>query len=283
MNEVENDAQPLTLSVSPLQPPADPRLKAVAIDIRQSLYTAHQFLLALPPYTDERDVDLWMWHAALTTLAWDISDVAITVAAESSSLRAARALNRILVEYAARVHLYLNYPHLAELHLDQAPNMLRRVMKPAAANPKNDPNLDAVKALVQSGTTKAKQPTSREMFTALVETFIGDPAERDPYIEFLEAEYALGSAYVHGSQVTFFDLADGNTVHARTRVLHRQAELMRCATAMLVLLAGLERHHKRDFGVEGHVSAVKGLGPFSRVTSVGTHDTLGLLLGIGSG
>ena len=166
--------------------------------------------------------------------------------------------------------------------MSEAANMLRRVMKAAAAGPATDPGLDQVKALVQSGMTKANQPKTREMFVALVASFIADPTKRDPYVDFLDAEYALGSGYVHGSQSSFFDLFDGSDgkLHPRTRVLHRKAEVLRCATCMLALLAGLEKRYGQDFGVGDHVAALRSLGPYDKVTSMGTHDTLMALFGI---
>ena len=120
------------------------------------------------------------------------------------------------------------------------------------------------------------------MLTAMVTTFIPDAVKREPYIEFLDAEYAMGSGYVHGSQTSFFDVFDHQDalLHPRTRVLHRKAEVLRCINSMLSLLVGIEKHYSRDIGVREHVASLRSLGPYETVTSMGTHDTLMVLLGV---
>lgn len=267
--------------VQPKQPLANPEMTALAFDVRRSLRVAFTHLINLPTLSEERDRCVWMWHTSLTTLAWDIADIAIGVVSASNSMRTARALNRMLLEYAARVHLYIADPALAEQHVAEAPNMLRRVMKPAAAVD-DDPSLEDVRSLIESGTTKANQPKTREMFVAMVGHFVADPAKRGAFVDYLDAEYALGSAYVHGSQASFFDIFDGsaNQLHPRTRALHRQAELVRCIGCMIALLAGLEQHYDRDFRATGHVAALQKFGPFGKTTSMATHDAVRLLLGV---
>jgi hypothetical protein len=277
-----NPEEPTFFTAPATQPPLDPRFGVLANAVRGSLHTATQYLIKLPPYATEQQKAVWMWHTALTTLAWDIGDIAIAAAMESSSLRGARTLNRMQLEYAARVHLYIADPALAETHMNEAVNMLRRVMKPVAAKPSTEPGIDAVKALVEAGTTKANQPKTRDMLAAMVATFIADPTKREPYVEFLDAEYAIGNGYVHGSQSSFFDIFDGKegTLHPRSRVLHRRAEVLRCTNCMLALLVGLEKQYGQEFGVSDHVAALRSLGPYDAITSMGTHDTLMALLGV---
>jgi hypothetical protein len=199
-------------------------------------------------------------------------------------MRTARALNRMLLEYAARVHLYIADPALAEQHVAEAPNMLRRVMKPVASAADDDPALEDVRTLIDSGTTKANQPKTHDMFVAMVAHFVADPVKRGAFVEYLNAEYALGSAYVHGSQASFFDIFDvgenQNQLHLRTRTLHRQAELVRCIACIIALLAGLEQHYDRNFGASGHVAALQAFGPFGKTQSMAMHDAVRLLLGI---
>lgn len=272
-----------TFLVPPVkQPPLDPAFAEVAKMVRDALYRAMQRLRLLPTQSTEQAKCVWMWHTALTTLTWDVSELALYAAIESSSLRGARSLNRQLLEYAARVHLYITQPALAEVHVGEATNMLRRVMKPAAASGAADPGLQDVRALMQSGTTKASQPKVREMIEAMVATFVTDPAKRGPFVEFLDAEYALGNGYVHGSQTSFFDLFDGNTgqLHPRTRVLYRRAEVVRGINCMIVLLAGLEKQYGWNLASREFIGALRVLGPYDEVTSIGVHDALIALLGI---
>jgi hypothetical protein len=264
------------------QPSVDGRFRTVALAARQSLHSASQYLIGLPNFPTELEKSVWMWHTSLTTLAWDVSELAISAALDSSTLRGARSTNRMLLEYAARVHLYIASPGLAREHVNESSNMLRRVMKPVAGTPADAPGVEAVKVFVESGTTKASQPRTREMMAAMVATFVADPSKREPFIDFLDAEYAMGSGYVHGSQSSFFDIFDGskNLLHPRTRVLHRKSEVLRCINCILALLVGIESHYKVNFGVQDHVAALKNLGPYEDATSMGTHDTLMLLLGI---
>lgn len=270
------------LDAPAIQPKVDVRFDIVAKGTRASLQTAMRYLIELPTFSTEKQKAVWMWHTSLTTIAWDVSDLALSASLDSASLRGARALNRMLLEYAARVHLYIVDPDLAEIHINEAANMLRRVMKPVAADDSSDPGLAEVRELMKSGSTKAKQPSTREMLAAMVATFIPDESKREPYLEFLDAEYALGNGYVHGSQSSFFDIFDAkeNLLHQRTRVLHRKAEVIRCINCMLALLVGLEKYYAKDFGVAEHLLALKGLGPYEALTSIGTHDTLMALLGI---
>lgn len=120
------------LSAPTKQAPANPDMTRLALAVQASLHAAFTYLAQLPAFPEDRDRCVWMWHSSLTTLAWDVADIAIGVASASRSMRTARALNRMLLEYAARVHLYISYPALAEQHAAEAPNMLRRVMKPVA-------------------------------------------------------------------------------------------------------------------------------------------------------
>jgi len=189
----------------------------------------------------------------------------------------------MLLEYAARVHLYIVDPPLAQVHMSEAANMLRRVMKPVAGAPLTDPGIGDIRKFVSSGTTKATQPKTDVMFDAMVSTFVKDPTKRPEFVAYLEADYAMGNAYVHGSQTAFFDIFDGGKgqLNPRTRVLHRQAEVMRCTNCMIALLGGLEIRYGQDFGAGRHVASLSALGPYDTITSMGTHDTLMKLLGIG--
>jgi hypothetical protein len=276
------DEEPTFFKAPPNQPLTNPEMTQLALNVRKSLHDAFTHLINLPTFPEDRDRCVWMWHTSLATLAWDVADIAIGVSAVSNSMRTARALNRMLLEYAARVHLYIADPALAEQHVAEAPNMLRRVMKPAAAAAEDDPALEDVRTLIESGTTKASQPRTHDMFVAMVAHFVADPAERGAFVDYLDAEYALGSAYVHGSQASFFDIFDGgeNQLHPRTRTLHRQAELVRCIACMIALLAGLEQHYKRDYGASVHVAALQTFGPFRKTQSMAMHDAVRLLLGI---
>ena len=104
--------KPEFLTASARQPPVDPQLRVITLATRNSLDTATRYLIELPTFPTEQEKSVWMWHTALATLAWDVSEVAIAVASYSRSLRAARSLNRMLLEYAARVHLYVAHPQL---------------------------------------------------------------------------------------------------------------------------------------------------------------------------
>ncbi len=245
------------------------------------MHRATSYLVQLPTRETEREKCVWFWHMVLVTLAWDVANVAIAAAFDLPSIRAARILNRSLLEYAARTHLYICSPDLAEAHVAQAENMLRRVVRPVAEWQPSDEALQAMRDLVARGDTRAQQPRGRDMFEALVANFIADPDQRPPYVDSLEGEYMLATSYVHGSQISFFDVVNGPTgqVHPRTRSLLRDAEALRCITCMLTLLAGLQIHYRTDFQVSGFVG-ISSLLRYDPATSIATHDTLRLLLGI---
>lgn len=258
-------------------------LTVAATNVRQSVHTAMGWLRRLPGAETEREKHLWLWECVLTSLAWDISEAAISLSA-FGSVRAARALNRLLLEYAARVHHYLYSPERAEADGALAENALRRAMKPTASAAAQDDRLKDLAAFVSSGSNDVSYPKVHEMLKAMLRNCELTSSDVRRYGRWLEAEYFLGSGIIHGSQIVLFDVVTGEggglDFNDRSTTFSRLDEMLRTVTNLLMLLSALQRRHRRDFGAAVHVEALNALGSSRQRTTMARHNALCSILGI---
>lgn len=227
-----------------------------------------------------------MWEVVLVTLAWDVSEAAISEAA-SGSTRVARGIARWLLEYGARAHFYLRAPDKAHADGDLSLNMLRRVMKPTvdavAELPKQQKR--TFEHFISSGSSEVPYPAVQAMIKAMLKNFNLTQSSVRKFARLLEVEYAFGSGVIHGSQIEFFEVFGQRDQvlqhHERSSVFFCEDELLRIATCLLVLLHAIELHYKVTYRV--HESAVN-LRSFVRLdtpTTITQHNSLLRLLNIG--
>jgi len=261
------------------------KLTSVAHKIIFGLESALDLLISLnSQITDEQRLSVWCWHTALTALARDISDDTLT-SCLNGSLRAARILNRSVLEYAARIHYYTSMPEEAENDTADLQAMVRRIVKPVAQSSGTDVELAFMRQFYSSGTTRAKQPLTDRMLAALVNNLTSDKEQRKLGFNFLEAEYSLATAYAHGSQAYFLDafgMDDQGTkdLNRHSRSLKRESEVLRLCSSLISILVGLELFHQMDFSAKVFSKLLAELRPYPRLTTLAQHNALLRLLGI---
>ena len=118
------------------------------------------------------------------------------------------------------------------------------------------------------------------MIKALVLNLTTDPTRSNVVIDQLDDEYALSTAFAHGSQAMFVDVFHGptNEIFPRTRSLTRVDELLRAITCLVSFLSALEITYGDDFGRADLVAALRALGPFDAMTTIARRNGLRNLL-----
>lgn len=202
---------------------------------------------------------LQTWELVLATLCWDVSGPALRLGRDDE-LRAARILNRTVIEYAFRLNYYIRNPNIAKRHFRQVDNFLRHVMK-ASATFKGDMTAAQLKEynkFISSGTHKVNKPTTAEMMEATLLNLGHFGAALDEKRHYLESEYSVGSAVTHGSQGAILDVIkknpDGSVeYHERSHHFSQFDSLFRTTMSLIVFLKALEYHHNVDMATDMHV------------------------------
>ena len=204
-----------------------------------------------------------IWELVLATLCWDVSGSALRLGRDDA-LRAARILNRSVVEYAFRLNYYIRNPEMAQRHFRQVDNFSRHVMKPSATY-KGDMTPDQLKRynnFISSGAHKFGKPTSDEMMEATLLNLGHSGAALDERRYYLESEYSIGSAITHGSQGAILDVIakqpDGSVeLHEKSHHFSQFDSLYRTTMSLIVFLKAMEYHHNADMGTDAHVRDVE--------------------------
>jgi hypothetical protein len=103
----------------------------VTNDVIANLGRQCDVLKSLDHIDDEYEQFLLTWEISLITLSREAGAAALTVGV-TSHLRAARILNRSIVEYTYRLHYYAKYPEESKRFGEQYGNFVRHVMRPWA-------------------------------------------------------------------------------------------------------------------------------------------------------
>ena len=140
-------------------------------------------------------------------------------------------------------HYYSRTPSAAVADAKSTPNLLNRVIHAQAIHGKAGPAVKFFRQLIPVGTA-AKQPRTRDMIKALVLNLTTDAARSNVVLDQLDDEYALSSAFAHGSQAMFVDVFHGptNEIFPRTRSLTRVDELLRAITCLIAFLSALRNY-----------------------------------------
>jgi len=282
MNEEPNAERAEVLAVGPQQPPPDQRLIAIAMAAWNASHAALERLRAFQDFEPDSEPHyVWIWQLALCALSWDVTEAAIGICV-AGPLRAGRPLNRSLFEYALRAHYYKAKPSAAKTDALATENLVRRTMKATVAHGGAGPAIAFFKNFFSAGTTGAIHPKTRDMIKALVVNIMGDAPQAMTYIDRLDDEYSLSTAFAHGSQVAFLDLIDGGTgqVHPRTRSLTCSDELLRATTCGLAMLAAFEVTYNQDFGRNALIEQLRAVWPFDNMTTLARQNALRQLFGL---
>lgn len=228
-----------------------------------------------PISEDEKSVKTW--HLTLGTLAYDVARSAIE-SAESSSRRVARILNRSLLEYACRAHHYHRKPSQATSDIELAENMARKVMYPTRAfkGDMSDSQFAAFRAMMNAGDTDVPFPAVHIMMKNTLRNFGLKSGKIKQLMTWLDLEYTLGSALVHGSQMSIYDVIkptgfDRNEV---TQSFTQDAELMRTTNCLILFISAVEMHDNQDFGGRLSVDELQTLIDRKAKTTIWQHDAL---------
>jgi hypothetical protein len=259
------------------------------LDTRKALLNIIQWLETLEPGNDESRGYVFLWHVALATIAWDVSEAALELGA-NGSVRAARMLNRSLVEYAFRAHRYGQSPTTAMKHGMQAAAMARQIMLPTKQirGQMSDEQHAAFQKYLEAGPSHVTFGKVRKLMSATISMLGIKQHDFDQVMRWLEVEYTLGSGLIHGSLVTVLDVfrkGVGSRAERSDRSLHfrREDELIRTSTALLVLIAAIELYQKANLGGPALVESLSET--FFREQSfitVWQHNTLLSMLGVRS-
>lgn len=267
---------------------SDQRLAVVVkigSEAEHGLGAAIDFLTTLPAPRNSDDRFRIMWPTLLAVLAADIGPAAIELG-QHGSVRAARILNRSLLEYAGRLHYYHRHWDEAVEHGKESDNLLRRIAKPLASAQGREPRLKAAKAFVEAGSTSATMLRFGEMERAMCENFDLPPSLMGQYVLWLEADYALSTFFSHGSGGALYEAFGRSEESERVGVrrsavaFHRFDEVLRSGVCMIVLLAGIEMQCGRDFGGLALRDELQALRPIGEDTTPARYNALLPLLGI---
>jgi hypothetical protein len=236
---------------------------------------------------DDQRKSVHVWHLVLTTMAYDVSEAALSLGAQGS-VRAARMLNRSLTEYAFRAHQYRCEPGQAEEDMAQAPAMARKLMLPTRNIMGHmTPDEHAkFKAYLDAGPSKVTLGRIRDLMIATLTSLAVGPKTFDEYVEWLQVEYTLGSGLLHGDMVGLLDVfrkGEENRAERGERSLHfvRQDELIRTITALILLIAAIELFNDADLGGRQMVKRLDaGFFGKQRHITVWQHNALLPLLGV---
>ncbi len=210
----------------------------------------------LPDPGDEREQFSLTWEMTILTLALDVSGSAVLLAREDQQ-RAARILNRSLMEYAYRLHHFALRPEEARRFGLQYANFVRHMLRPWGQERGNlvSEEWRSFRAFVSTGSEELGYPNVQRMMASLLANHGLRGGELRRWCRRLEAEYALGSALAHGSQGAIADVftrsQDGSEPpqhHLTSPHFTVANSLMRTTIAMWLILRALECRHKREMG-----------------------------------
>lgn len=207
---------------------------------------------------------LQTWELVLAMLCWDVSGSALRLG-RADELRAARILNRSVIEYAFRLHYYARNHAEAEKHFREVDNFMRHVSN-ASAEYKGDMSAAQLKRynkFISSGSHKFGYPRSDEMMKAtLLNLGHSGKALADNTL-YLESEYSVGSAITHGSQGAILDVIEKTAPpvtiihHEKSRHFSAFDSLFRTTMSLIVFLKAMEYHHETDFGCDMHARDIE--------------------------
>jgi len=202
---------------------------------------------------------LQTWEFVLAMLCWDVSGSALRLG-RADELRAARILNRSVIEYAFRLHYYARNHGEAEKHFREVDNFMRKVSS-ASAKYKGDMSAAQLKrynAFITSGSHKFGYPRSDEMMKATLLNLGHSGKALDVNALYLESGYSIGSAITHGSQGAIFDVIEKTPPpvsiihHEKSRYFTPFDSLFRTTMSLIVFLKAMEYHHNADMGCSTH-------------------------------
>lgn len=234
-------------------------LLAVGEDVRSNLKRKIEWIQTSVEAPDGEEF-LQTWELVLATLCWDVSESALHLG-RANELRAARILNRSIIEYAFRLHYYVRNHGEAEKHFREVDNFMRHVSN-ASAQYKGDMTAAQLKkynAFIYSGSHKIGYPGSADMMEATLLNLGHSGDDLASNMLYLESEYSVGSAITHGSQGAILDVIEKSTTpvqvvyHATSRHFSPFDSLFRTAMSLIVFLKAMEFHHDLDMGSSMHL------------------------------
>jgi hypothetical protein len=199
---------------------------------------------------------LMLWQVALLTAAWDIGDSALQLASRDE-LRAARTLDRSLVEYGYRLHYYARKPEKAVEDGEQFGNYLRHIMRPTGSLQGNfsDKKFKEFRNFISSGSAEVTYPQIHRMMESTLKNLgVSKNGDLRREMRRLEAEYAISSGIAHGSQGL---IADVFRLNEETRHHHFKSAqfdslhmVVRVITNLILCLTAVEISYKQSKGAD---------------------------------
>jgi hypothetical protein len=238
-------------------------IKQVALDVVANLKRQILWLESCPRDADEHSQFLMMWEITIATLACELGVAALSLS-DATTVRAARVLNRSLIEYGYRLHFYARFPQHAKAHGEQYANWMRAVMQPwkdfQGKLSKNEHK--SYRAFANGGPTEYDYPRVHVMMKAMLqnEGLHGGALRRAR--NRLNVEYAVGSSIAHGSIGAIFDVllsgkAGGVDYAEYSPHFYAGESIVRTTFALLTLLRALELRRQRDLGSSMHRRALQ--------------------------
>ncbi|HZO92276.1 MAG TPA: hypothetical protein VFB22_00785 [Candidatus Baltobacteraceae bacterium] len=233
-------------------------LLSVGVSVRENLKNRLKWMTTSVESPDGEEY-LQTWELVLATLCWDVGGSALRLGRDEE-LRAARILDRSIIEYAFRLNYYIRNPDIAERHFRQVNNFSRHVMK-ASATYKGDMTLKQLRQynqFITSGTHKFSKPTSDDMMEATLLNLGHSGTALAEKKQYLESEYSVGSAITHGSQGAILDVIakqpNGSIeYHERSHHFSQFDSLYRTTMSLILFLKAMEYHHNIDMGADMHI------------------------------
>lgn len=185
----------------------------------------------------------------------------------TGELRAARILNRSLIEYAFRLHHYVRTPKDAERDYKRIDLFARRLMR-ATGDYRGAMSKEQFKAYRRFATAAQEDiPRSQlhqMMRSTLMNFGFSGRGDVKRAMRGVEIEYAVGSAIAHGSEGAIFDVIPidperpGFSRHCLSSERFTPAEsLARTTLALIVFLRAMEQHHDAEMGAGMHLRSLK--------------------------
>lgn len=231
------------------------------------------------PELSENEQFVRTWHLTLLTVAADIAPTAVS-AASNESTRAARILNRSLLEYGCRAHHYHRAPDKAAVDGLFAQNMGRKIMHPTRdiKGKMSDEQFTGFKSFMNSGDRDVPFPAVQAMMKDALRNFGLNGSTTRKVMRWLDVEYTIGSGIIHGSQAAILDsfikAPSGIERLAKTPHFTAKDEISRTILALLFLLAAVEMHYNMDFTARMLVSDFHQQFDDDSTTTIWRHDAL---------
>jgi len=185
---------------------------------------------------------VWTWIVTLGTLAWDVSGSAISLLA-MREFRAGKILSRALVDYGVRLEYYAHKPDKALEDFINAPNCLRKFIRPGESLYQNEPDWPSLQQFLAGDDSLIRRQTRQMMERNLAA--VEEPARVSQLIAYAyDREYGIGSALVHGNQGCMWDVFGDLTGQAKhhqwqSRGVHLQTLALDIAQGLLGVARGL--------------------------------------------